>query len=484
MKHGTVASENETPPKLSRSSSLGVVGYLLHLMVPALLLGDFINAWLCRKIVFRPASLEAAVAGLSALWLFAGLGFFLLSQNKQHFVKRIHKPLLSIYVVYLALILMEAFLHSLAHTPPIPEINPPGAKALTTIDRAIVPGVSGTKTVTFNQLGLRGPMPPDHGPAYKIVAIGGSTTQCAILDDSEEWPHLLMDYMKASQDTRPVWVGNAGVPAFNTVHHLVLMQWLPGVLHIDMVVFLIGVNDLAASLAFEGAPTQALAERDAGFQRGLPPGTHWRSRYPFFERLRLFLLIRKACRNLFRRFRSPGSRYMSDLVAFRERRTASPVIPLPDLSTGLREYRARVLSLASQCQYLEVRCLFLAQPTMWRDDLSPREQSLLWAGDVGRQESPKGVCFSGRSGVGHGYVQSNSARCLPAVRVGVLRPRILCSKRHLGLLRRYAFQRGGISAGGGESQPLPAVQASVSPVTWSPLSQRITFFLTERDAAL
>jgi len=85
------------------------------------------------------------------------------------------------------------------------------------------------------------------------------------LDDSEEWPHKLIEHMNAYGSRDPVWAGNGGVTATNTVNHAV-MQWLPGVLQVVMVIFLVGVNDRDASLAFGEAPTQASLERGAAFQ--------------------------------------------------------------------------------------------------------------------------------------------------------------------------------------------------------------------------
>jgi lysophospholipase L1-like esterase len=389
MKYGTAALADETA-QLSGKWRYVAIAYFLHLAVPAFLLVDTLTAWVRAKMALTPVS-EIVVAGISALWLFAGLGFFFRDRNRQDFLKRIYKPLLSIYFVYLALILMEGLLHLAALTPPIPGLHRQGSKAVTKIDPAVFPGVSGTKTYTINQLGLRGPMPPKDGSAYNILAIGASTTNCAILDDSEVWSQLLMNSLNASQTRRPVWVGNAGVSGFNTVNHLVLMQWLPESLHVDMLVFLIGGNDLTATFRAEGAPTQESLERAAAFQGDLPPGMRSRSQFPLFRRLKLFLLIREVAQSLSQRFHP--SLDLVDVARLRKQRAEGPIIPLPDLSAGVTEYRTRILSLARQCQNLELRCLFLTQPYMWRNDLSPDEERLLWMGRTGShglRGDPKG----------------------------------------------------------------------------------------------
>jgi len=388
MKQETTTEDGNNQPR--RNPALLVIAYLCHLVVPALFLVDVVAGWLRGQIALEPWGADVVVGGSSAVWLAAGLGALIFSRDRAGFVWRIHQPLVAIYATYVMLILVEGFAHLLIPVPPIPYLNPPGTKRVFTVDPNLDPGVRGTKTFTVNELGLRGPMPPKRGSAYRILAVGASTTICSNLDDSEEWPHALMEELNANPRSSPVWVGNAGVSGMTTVHHLVLLQWLPGVLRVDMVIFLVGINDLTASLSFEGAPTQAFLEKEAGFRGDLPAGTRWRSQYPLYRRLRLFLLVRGAAGNLGLRFGGSGSERPFNLVSFRQRRAASPTVPLPDLHTGLQEYSRRLLLLASRCRALDLRCLFLTQPSMWRSDLSPAEQRLLWFGYVGHWENPKG----------------------------------------------------------------------------------------------
>ncbi len=378
---------------------------LFHLTVPALLLADIITAWLRGKIVIRPTGSMAALAAILVLWLVAGIGWFFLSRNRQGILRKSYPALITIYTICLAAIFLEIFLRLIGFTEPIPHARPPLTRVVTTMDPQLTPGISGTKVFSTNALGLRGPMPPRFGSAYKVMAIGGSTTICTNLDDSEDWPHLVMEGMNASEKSRPVWVGNAGISGANTIHHLVLMQWLPGVLPVDMMIFLIGVNDLESSLAFEGASTQAFIDRYAGYQGDLPPGVHWRSEtvYPYYRRLKLDLLLQQAGQRLRQRLHRTDDQPVSkfdvaigavDLVD-RKKRAAAKIVPLPDLSTGLKEYHNRVVALANRCRGLQVRCLFLTQPTMWRGDLSPEEQSLLWQGYVGPFRNAKGYVAPG-----------------------------------------------------------------------------------------
>ena len=271
IEHKTSASEDKTATQPLRIANPVVIAYLLHLVVPAFLLVDVVSAPLRGQIALRPVVPHTVVGLISALWLVAGLGFFFLNRNRQAFVKRISTPLLSIYSVYLALLLVEAFGRLIGLTAPVPTpyLQPLTRRVIKT-NPVLTPGVSGTKRLTINPLGLRGPMPPKRGPAYRIVAIGGSTTICSSLDDSEEWPHVLMSDMNAAQKNLPVWVGNAGGDGWTTIHQTYLMQWLPGVLHFDMAVFLIGGNDLTISLRLRRGLHADVFGKSVGFQGDLP----------------------------------------------------------------------------------------------------------------------------------------------------------------------------------------------------------------------
>jgi lysophospholipase L1-like esterase len=390
------------PAKFPQGRWIPALAYLVHLAFPAFLVADVAIASLRREIALWPVNSDAIVGAVSAVWLLAGLGFFFVSRDRRAFLQRVSGPLAAVYAVYVAVFLTEVFLRQLGFTPSIPKAWQPFIRSFNTENPDVTPGVSGPKWFTTNALGIRGPMPPPEGHAYRIVMIGGSTTICANLDDSEEWPHVVMEKMNARSANPRVWTGNAGIGGTNTVHHLALMQWLPGVLRVDMVIFLIGVNDLVATLNFEGAPTQSILEREAEFEGELPPGTHWRSEklYPLYRRLRLFVLYHMATKNVKLLMHPPSRLPLKQIPPLRKRRLALPVVPLPDLSVGLSEYRSRILALADRCDDLKLRCLFMTQPTMWRDNLTPSEDHLFWTGVVGRFENPRGYVSSAELALG------------------------------------------------------------------------------------
>lgn len=87
-------------------------------------------------------------------------------------------------------------------------------------------GVSRNGRHSTNAWGLRGdaPPPPDAG-SYRIITVGGSTTQCFYLDDHKTWPYLLQMKLRRG------WVED------------VVARIRP-----DAIIVLAGINDLLYSL--------------------------------------------------------------------------------------------------------------------------------------------------------------------------------------------------------------------------------------------
>lgn len=369
-----------------------LVAYLAHLAVPLYLLLDELVSYLLGDFEIHLFSIDSIVCAVAVVWLAIALGLLFLSHDRAALLEMVIGPLIGIYTVYVCLFLLEIFARTALVAATMPTLRWPGTKLVYSIDPSQYPGVNGTKTFTVNEIGLRGPSLPQQRKTYKIVAIGGSTTECMALDDSEEWPHLLMEKMNAKQNGYPVWVANAGVDGHNTVDHLVLLQTLPFLKDMNLLIFSIGINDMHASLAFEGAPTQCHLEQSVRpLREYVLAGAYYR--YPLYKRLQLVRIAKKAAASLNQKLKPEGERIKQawfDLSSLRSRRASAQIVPVPDLHVGLEEYRDRVLKLADACRALDIRCLFVTQPSLWRSDLTPAEQRLLWLGPVRGWERPKG----------------------------------------------------------------------------------------------
>ncbi len=105
----------------------------------------------------------------------------------------------------------------------------------------------GTDTVIYyrtNSLGFRGPDPPTDGLAGRlsIVAVGGSTTNCLVLNEEKTWPGVL--YLMIKEAHPNAWLNNAGMVGHTTFAHAQLLRDYVLDLNPDYVLFMVGVNDI------------------------------------------------------------------------------------------------------------------------------------------------------------------------------------------------------------------------------------------------
>jgi lysophospholipase L1-like esterase len=361
-----------------------LVLYVAHLAVPAFFLADLL---LHRSDAGDSAHVLLPVFGL---WLAAGIALPFFCRDRERFFARMTKPLTGVYAFCFAFFLFESCVAVFPGLlPRNPMMRKPGMKFVSIPDTSVMPGVHGTATFSVNEFGLRGPSLPRQGSFYKLITVGGSTTECNYLDDSKEWPHLLMEDLNRGQSSRPVWVANAGLSGQTSAGHLMLVQTLPALQQADLLVFQTGANDLMASLAFEGTSTQKTLDLEADqFRASILSGS--RPRYPWLKRMAVFALVRRAVNAGSAFFRSPAQFKGIDYADLRRERASAPTVPLPDLRLGLEEYGQRILRLQQACKANGTRCLFVTQPSMWRSDLGETERALLWFGWVGRRPRPKG----------------------------------------------------------------------------------------------
>lgn len=367
-------------------SRVVLYAYLLSLLVP---LGFFLDALVAVREGLAFQNGWIVLFG-SLLWIVAAVLALMLVRDRTKFLSRISKPLVALYSVYFTFAVLQGFATLILAKHEVRTLYRPGAQEVSITDPKLMPGLSPKIKFTVNEVGLRGPSFRGAEGSYKIITVGGSTTLCSALDDSEEWPHLLMETLNGKQKKVRVWVANAGVSGLTCVHHREFVRSLPILSQANMLAFLIGGNDLMATLAAEGAPTQAMLEADAALYRVYsdPPFR------PLFRRLYIYRLTRNLWLHWKSRLESVGIQQdISNMELAREerhQRQVDPLVALPSLEMGLLEYRSRILALANECKIRGIRCVFLTQPCMARPDLPPAEQELLWFGWVGEEDHPKG----------------------------------------------------------------------------------------------
>jgi lysophospholipase L1-like esterase len=92
-----------------------------------------------------------------------------------------------------------------------------------------------------NSLGFRGPELPGK-QAFKILTVGGSTTHSNFLPDNATWSFLISENFRNQYEN--IWLNNAGIDGHSTYGHTILMQDIIVPLKPEMIIFLIGVNDI------------------------------------------------------------------------------------------------------------------------------------------------------------------------------------------------------------------------------------------------
>lgn len=94
-----------------------------------------------------------------------------------------------------------------------------------------------------NSIGFRGEDPPvDFGKYVKIFTVGGSTTECSLLDDEKTWTSYLNRLISDRRDN--TWVHNAGMDGASTFGHQILLREHLLEFKPDIILFLVGINEM------------------------------------------------------------------------------------------------------------------------------------------------------------------------------------------------------------------------------------------------
>lgn len=93
--------------------------------------------------------------------------------------------------------------------------------------------------IEHNSLGFRGAEFTNKGTKKRVVTIGGSTTYCVDVSNSDTWPARLEKLLGDGYE-----VLNLGIPAHSTAEHLYLLGSLVPRLEPDIIIMQVGLNDM------------------------------------------------------------------------------------------------------------------------------------------------------------------------------------------------------------------------------------------------
>jgi lysophospholipase L1-like esterase len=290
---------------------------------------------------------------------------------------RLGRALLALVGLFaLALVGAEVYLRRTIHPPAsasFPFVRPALHRSVAEVTRPVLGLTPRRVVVRANALGLRGDDLDlaDRRP-LRVVTLGGSVTECLLLDDADTWPRRLQDVLGA-RTRRPVWVGNAGRSGEMTLDYIAHARVLLPALAPDLVIVMPGGNDLQAAvedrlLPMDLTDPSALARYSARLYSSGDAADLNASYLAFW---------------LGRRFSQPSYDFapLYERMA-RRRREARPLDALPQLEDALDVYRANLSQLVAALGRIPTRprVVFLTHPAIWKPEMSARELGALWAG--------------------------------------------------------------------------------------------------------
>jgi lysophospholipase L1-like esterase len=217
---------------------------------------------------------------------------------------------------------------------------------------------------TRNNIGFRGPdLPPTRDGSLRILTVGGSTTECFLLSDDKTWPALL--YRDLQRHFASPWLNNAGLDGHSTFGHTLLIHSLDPRIQPDLILFLVGINDIGRADANSYDLTGT-------------PGLHFESASDFIKSLgnysevmSLVLNIRRALVAWHLRItHDPHALSNGDLLAARLGPDQSTRI-LADQAAPAAAYAARLAKLVDITRELGIAPVLITQPALFGDAVDP-----------------------------------------------------------------------------------------------------------------
>lgn len=212
---------------------------------------------------------------------------------------------------------------------------------------------------TQNALGFRGPdTPANWNKYYKIFTVGGSTTECTYLSDTQTWTYKLAEQLKA--DAPFVWMNNAGISGHSTFGHKILLEDYLVKLHPDMILFLIGCNDIGRDDLIE----KSVMKDDYG------------SVWAFFTKNSLFAnVISNTLFSKRAKSKTLKDRYVNLTKNTNDTITYSATEMQAELDKHkrlyLKDYEKRTEDLLNICFINNIKPVLITQPTLFGYGLDP-----------------------------------------------------------------------------------------------------------------
>lgn len=269
-------------------------------------------------------------------------------------------------------------------------------------DSSVFYGIKGPSQFTINELGYRGPIVQPYKPNY--MCLGGSTTECLYLDNTETWPYLLGKYTGLN-------VGSIGKSGCTTREHYLHMKYYVSQLkHVKGVIIMVGLNDLMKRLSRD-----TLFENDFRFNAAAEDSmvkniflTHqnrvWWQRTGLY---RLYQRIKQANNKSVQwKIQDDNGTIFTTWRAYRKQAT-SLRDTLPDLTQALNEYTRNLELIYLQAQQQQLQLILVNQAALYQQHMLPYYEHLLWMGGIGNFQQQAGHAYYSSAALQQGLAQYN-----------------------------------------------------------------------------
>ena len=304
---------------------------------------------------------------------------------------------LAISSILVSLLLVELFLRFMYPEPPRITyfLHQPNQVTVFHPLAHIMPGVNYKETrFTINNIGMRGdPLPSDN--AFRIIAVGGSSTEALFLDDLDAWP-LQMQRRLSALIGYNIWVGNAGKSGLNSFSHVSQIYQNGREIEPDLILVTAGINDLNQCIS---GGRSAIRDNHRFFDN--PAYVRKYSQHVFSvirtntdhekkKSLRLTELAGRLRAGLSEKPTAdiPFDYVIQDDAGFfyveqrKRRHDAEKVVALPDISECLNAFEENLNRMVQLAGDLNIPLVLITQGSLYRNNLMQHELDLLWFGSV------------------------------------------------------------------------------------------------------
>lgn len=250
---------------------------------------------------------------------------------------------------------------------------PPNLDEIFLPNSTIMNGVSGKSYFTINELGYRGPLIKNKEEEYRILTVGGSTTECLYLDNSETWPNLIMERLNMTQDGKGVIVMNIGKSGHNTRDHILQLEHLINIYEPDLVIFMVGANDMLLKLSKRWT-WKPFNERSYDYAKSFSYISDYNLKLTLTYKIYIFFYSQ------FHTGLTPQDSVGNTIAESRlDRKKSNSIInATPDLGIVLEDYERNINRLIEISRASSASVLFATQPYLWKENMSEEEDSSLW----------------------------------------------------------------------------------------------------------